>query len=58
MDQLDNSDRNRHGQNTNINHFEPLFESEDEEGTKPKTNPKKTLVIVLRDDEYKGKNKG
>ena len=58
MDKLHDSDRNRHIQNTNINQFAPLFESDDEEGTKPNTKPKKISVIELSEDEYKGKKKG
>ena len=51
MEKLDNSDGNRHRSNTNINHFIPLFESDNEEGTKPRTKPKNTPGILL--SEYK-----
>ena len=56
MEQLEDSDGNGHGHNNSINHFSPLFESYDEEGTKHRTKPK-TPIIVLSEDE-KEKNKG
>ena len=33
MKKLEHSDGKENGSNTNINHFAPIFESEDEEGT-------------------------
>ena len=47
MEKLDDSDGNRHGRNTNINHFSLLFESYDEEGTKSRKKTKKMQVVVL-----------
>ena len=46
MEQLDESYGNRHPRKNNINHFAPLYESDDEEGSKhgTKTN---TPIIVL-----------
>ena len=58
MEQLDDLDGNRHGCNTNINHFAPIFESFDEEGTTTRTKPTKTTVIVLSEDEDREENKG
>ena len=46
MDQLDDLDENGHGRNTKINNFEPLFESDNEEGTKFKTISKKNPAIA------------
>ena len=40
MDQLDESDVNIHERNTSINHFAPLFKSDDVEVTKTRKNPK------------------
>ena len=58
MIQLDDSDGDIHLCNSNTDHFTPLFESEDEEGTNPSTKPKKIPVIVLSEYEDKEKNKG
>ena len=58
MEKLDNSDQNWHGRNTNINQFSLLFESNDEEGTKSMTKPKKIPVVVLSEDEDEDKKKG
>ena len=58
MEQLDESDGNEHGRNTNINHFSLLFESDDEEGNNLRTKPNKTPVIVLSEYEDEDKNKG
>ena len=49
MEQLDDFDGNR--RNTNINHFAPLYELDDEEGTKPSPKPKETPVKVQSEDE-------
>ena len=57
MQQLDESDRNRHNIKTNINHFSSLFESDDEEGNNNMTKPK-TQIIVLREQEEGRENKG
>ena len=58
MEQLYESDGSRHGRNTNINQFSLLFESNDEEGTKSMTKPKKIPVVVLSEDEDEDKKKG
>ena len=58
IEQLDELDGNEHRRNTNINHFAPLFESHNEEGTEPGTKPNNTPIIVLIEDEEKDQNKG
>ena len=57
MKQLDESYINEHGRKTNINHFAPIFESDNEEGTKHRTKPK-TTIVVLSEYEEGSKNKG
>ena len=50
MEQLDDLDENRYECNTNINHFAPIFESDNEEGTKQRTKSK-TPIIAKSEDE-------
>ena len=50
MEQMCDLDGNVHECNTNINQFLPLFESDNEEGTKHRAKPK-TLIIVLSGEE-------
>ena len=57
MEQLDELDGNVHGRTTNINNFVPLFESYNEEVTKLRTKPNKTLIEVLSEDEDNDKTK-
>ena len=47
MEKLGILDGHRHGRNTNINNFAPLFESENEEGIDTSPENKKNTVIVL-----------
>ena len=51
MYQLGDLGGNRHGHNTNINNFLPLFESDNKEGINPRKKLKKNLVIVLSEYE-------
>ena len=44
--------------NTNINHFVPIFESDDEEGTTTSTKPNKTTIKVISEYEDEEKIKG
>ena len=57
MYQLYESDGNRHRSKTNINHFVPLFESDNKEGTKYRTKPNNP-TIVLSEYEEGRRNKG
>ena len=57
MEQLDDSDGNRHIRNTNIKHFAPYLESTNEKGTTPNMKSNNTSVIVLSEDEDEKKNK-
>ena len=53
MEQSNNSDVNGHGCNTSINHFAPLFESDDEEGTKHRTKFKTPIIVLSEyEEEY------
>ena len=53
MQQLKNSDANGHRRKTNINHSEPIFESDNEEGTKHRTKPKTSIILLSEDEEEK-----
>ena len=53
MDQLNDLDGNIHKRK--INHFTPLFESDNGEVTKPSIKPKKTPFIVLIENNATGK---
>ena len=55
MEQLYKLDGNRYLSKNNINHLVPLYESDDEEGTKHRTKLK-TAIIVLSEEE-KGRKK-
>ena len=57
MKKLDKSYGNGHRRKTNTNHFAPLFESDNEGGTKYRIKPK-TLIIVLSEYEEIRKIKG
>ena len=57
MEKLDKSDGNGYQSKNNINNFSPLYESDDEEGTKNR-NKTKTPVIVLSEEEKGRINKG
>ena len=57
IEQLDELIGNGHGSKTNINHFSPLFESYDEEGTKHR-NKTKTPIVVLSYNEERMVNEG
>ena len=56
MELLGDSDGNGHRRNNNINHFSPLFESDDEYGTKHSMKPN-TPIIVISEDGEEDKNK-
>ena len=56
-DQLDKLDKNRHHSKKNINHFSPLYESDDGEVTKHRMKPK-SPIILLSEKEKGRKNKG
>ena len=58
MEKLGNFDVNGHGRNRNINHFVPLFVSNNEEGANPSPKPKNNPVVVLSEDEDKDEKKG
>ena len=45
MEQLDESDGNRHIRKNNINHFAPLYESDYEEDTKHREKPKTPIIV-------------
>ena len=57
MEQLEDSDRNRHRRKTNISHFAPLFESDDKDITRHRIKIK-TPIMVLNEDEDGRKKKG
>ena len=57
MEKLDESEGNGHCRENNINHFAPLCESDDEEGTQHRTNTK-TPIIVLSEKKKGRNNKG
>ena len=57
MEQLEKSDGNRHHRKNNINHFAPLYESDDEEGTVNRKKHK-TTSIVLSEKGKGRKNEG
>ena len=57
MEKLDNSDGKIYLIKTNIYHFSPLYESDNEEITNHRTKSKIT-IIVLSDKEKGSKNKG
>ena len=57
MEQLDESEGNRHGIKNNINNVVLLFESDYEEGNNHRTKPK-TPIIVLSEKEKGSKNRG
>ena len=57
MEQLERSYGNGYQMKTNINDFAPLYESDDDEGTKHRTKPN-TPTIVLRKQKKGRKNKG
>ena len=50
MEQWEDLDRNGHIQNTNINNFKLLFESDDEDRNIHRTKPN-TPIILLSEDE-------
>ena len=50
MEQLDKSDENEYQIKNNINHFVPLFKSDDYEGTKHRKKPN-TPTILLSEEE-------
>ena len=50
MEQLNDEDGNGHGRKININHFTPIFKSDNEEGTKHRKKPK-TPIIVLSEEK-------
>ena len=54
---MDDPEGNGHCRNNNINNFAPLYESDDEEGTKHRTKPK-TLIMLLSEKDEGRKNKG
>ena len=54
MEKLDESDENGHGRNTKINHIAPIFDYDNEEGTKHRTKPK-TPIIVLNENKEEDK---
>ena len=56
MKKLDESDVNRHRSRNNINHFAPLYESDDNEDTRHGTKPK-IQIIVPRKKQRGSKNK-
>ena len=58
MEKFYNLDVHGHGRNTNINHFAPIFESNNEKGNKTIPKPKKTPVVVLSEDENQDANRG
>ena len=47
---MDESDGNGHRSKTNINNFTPIFESDDEEGTKHSLKPNNPTIVL---SEYK-----
>ena len=57
MEQLEDLDRNGHRSKTNISHFAPLFESDNEEITRHRIKIK-TPIMVLNEDEEGRKKKG
>ena len=57
MEQLDESNGNRNVRKTNIIHFTPLFEFDDEEGTNHMKIPNNP-TIVLSENEEGRENKG
>ena len=57
MEQLDELNGNRHVRKTNIIHFTPLFEFDDEEGTNHMKIPNNP-TIVLSENEEGRENKG
>ena len=56
-EQLGGLDGNGHVHNNNTNHFTPLIESNDEEGTQNRTKPN-TTIILLSEEGGEDKNKG
>ena len=54
---MDKSDGKRYRIKNNINHFTPLYKSDNEEGTKYRTK-NKTPIIVLSEREKGKNNKG
>ena len=57
MEQLEKLDGNVYRSKNNINHFAPLYESDNEEGTKRRTKPKTSIIILIK-EEKGSKNKG
>ena len=51
MEKLDDSNGNRHKLKTNINHFAPLFESDNKEGTTHSTKPNTPTIVLIEDDQ-------
>ena len=51
MEQLDESYGNGNGRKTNINHFAPLFESYNEEGTTHRTKPNTPNILLSENKE-------
>ena len=62
MEQLDELYINVHKRKTNINHFTPLFGSDNEEGTKQRMKPKNPIIVLSEYEEGRktksDKNKG
>ena len=50
-EQLGGLDGNGHVHNTNTNHFTPLFESNDEEGTQNRTKHKAPRIVLSEEGE-------
>ena len=53
MEQLYESDGSRHGRNTNINQFAPIFESENEQVAKHRA---KTMTTIIVPSQYQEEN--